>query len=93
MGKNKTTPNPDRPRSKNSPDGKGNGTRTGKTTCNEGRRPKGWHYTKWFPKAAYRARNIMYMPQGEYGRRVSAILASIVKSEDGPSCEGTDQTL
>ena len=82
MSKNKTTSNPNRSRSKNNPDGKRNDPQIDWPTYNEGRRSEGRHYAEWFPKVANKAREIMCIPQGELDWRVSAILVSIVKSEE-----------
>ena len=86
--KNKPTPNPNRPRSKNNPDGKRNDPHIDWPTYNEGRRSEGRRYTEWLPKVADKAREIMCIPQGERDWCVSAILVSLVKSEEDLSYWG-----
>ena len=55
---------------------------------NRGRRAEGQHYTEWMPKVADKAREILGTPQGVRDWQVSAILVSIIKSEENLSYWG-----
>ena len=91
MSKNKKAGkkrNPNRPRSKNNPVGKRNDPQIDWPAYNEGRRAEGQRYTEWMRRVADTARHIMGMPQGRRDWRVSAVLVSLVKSEETVSYWG-----
>ena len=90
MGKNKKAEkhSPNRPRSKNNPDGRRNGPETNWSKYDEGRRSEGRRFVRWMRRMACIARAILGTAPGTRDRRVSAILASILKSEENPSCRG-----
>ena len=77
--------NPNRPRSKNNPVGKRNDPQIDWAQYNRGRRDEGRRYTEWMPRVADKAREIMDIPKGRRDRRISAILVSLVKSEENLS--------
>ena len=76
---------PNLPRSKNNPSGKRNDPDVNWPKYNDGRKPEGHNYAKRMPKLAGRMREALGIPEGEKDRRVSAMLASLVKSEEGLS--------
>ena len=76
----KNTGNPNRPRSKNNPNGKRNDPLIDWPKYNKGRKSEGDYYIAWMPKVANKAREILGIPEGEYDWQISAILVSIVKS-------------
>ena len=78
----KNTSNPNRPRSKNNPNGKRNDPPINWSKYNKGRKSEGKNYNEWMSKIAHKAHEILGIPEGEYDWRVSAILVSIVKSEE-----------
>ena len=91
MSKNKKAGkkrNPNRPRSKNNPAGKRNDPQIDWPAYNEGRRAEGQRHTEWMRRVADKARHIMGIPQGRRDWRVSAVLVSLVKSEENLSYWG-----
>ena len=91
MSKNKKAGkkrNPNRSRSKNNPVGKRNDPQINWAEYNRGRRAEGQRYTEWMRRVADKAREIMGIPQGRRDWRVSAILVSLVKSEENLSYWG-----
>ena len=85
MSKNKKAgknPNPNRPRSKNNPDGKRNDPQINWAQYNKSRQSEGQRYTEWMLKVADMAREILGIPQGKRDWQVSAILVAIVRSEE-----------
>ena len=86
MSKNKKAGkrNPNRSKSKNNPVGKRNDFQINWAEYNRGRRAEGQRYTEWMRRVADKAREIMGIPQGRRDWRVSAILVSLVKSEENP---------
>lgn len=91
MGKNKKAGkkrNPNRPKNKNGPDGGRNGPPTDRSAYSGGRRSEGRRFARWMRRTAGIAREILGTAPGTRGRRVSAIPASVPKSEENPACWG-----
>ena len=91
MSKNKKAGkrhNHSRPESKNNPDGRRNDPETDWPKYNGGRRSEGRGFVRWMRRMAGIAREILGTAPGTRGRRVSAILVSILKREENLSCWG-----
>ena len=73
--------NPNRARSKNNPDGKRNDPKTDWSEYNKDRRSEGRRFVRWMRQIAEIAREILGIAPGTRDRRVSAMTASIIKSE------------
>ena len=91
MSKNKKAGkkhDPNRPRSRNDPDGRRNDPETDWSEYNKGRRSEGRRFVRWMRRIANIAREILGTAPGMCDRRVSAILVSILKSEENLSYWG-----
>ncbi len=86
-GKSRQT-NPNHARSKNNPGGRRNDPKTDWSKYNKGRRAEGQRYVRWMLRIADIAREILGAAPGTRDRRVSAILVSILKSEENLSYWG-----
>ena len=73
--------NPNRPRSKNNPDGKRKDPKIDWAAYNRRRKAEGADYDAKMKDLADKAREILGMAPGARGRRVSAILLSKLKAE------------
>ena len=73
------------PRSKNSPSGKRNDPDIDWTKYAEGRKSEGRNYIEWMAKVADFVRKLLGIPKGKKDRRVSAVPAAALKSEEGSS--------
>ena len=80
--------NPNRARSKNNPDGKRNDPKTDWPEYNKGRASEGKNYLGGLVAIADKIRAILGAAPGMRDKRVSAILVSIVKSEEDLSYWG-----
>ena len=78
---NCTKGHPNRARSKNNPDGKRNDPKTDWPKYSKDRASEGKNYLGGLAAISDKVRNILGMAPGIRDKRVSAILASIVKSE------------
>ena len=74
--------NPNRARSKNNPNGKRKDPKIDWSSYNKARRSEGENYVEWLGRIAEEAHNIMGIAPGTQDWRVSAILVSVVKSEE-----------
>ena len=91
MSKNKKAGkkhNPNRTRSKNNPGGRRNDPKTDWAEYSRGRRSEGQRYVRWMRRIADIAHEILDIAPGTRDRRVSAILVSILKSEENLSYWG-----
>ena len=80
--------NPNRARSKNNPNGKRNDPKTDWPEYNKGRASEGKNYLEGLVAIADKVRDILGIAPGIRDKRVSAILVSIVKSEEDLSYWG-----
>ena len=78
----KNTSNPNLPRSRNNPNDKRNNPQINWSNYNKGRKSEGNYYIGWMPEIANKVHETLSIPQGEYDWQISAILVSIVKSEE-----------
>ena len=91
MSKNKKARkkhNPNHTRSKNNPGGRRSDPKTDWSEYNRGRRAEGQRYVRWMRRIADIAREILGIAPGTRDRRVSAILVSVLKSEENLSYWG-----
>ena len=80
-GKTRQT-NPNRARSKNNPDGRRKDPKTDWPKYNKGRRAEGRLFVQWMRWLSDVAHDILGIAPGTRDRRVSAILVSILKSQE-----------